>query len=58
MTMMNERLDYDFPRDTGPLTGPAAFPQMAPPMAPATGKYFNAIAPIAGSAAAGIFFYT
>ena len=34
MTMMNERLDYDFPRDTGPLTGPAAFPQMAPPMAP------------------------
>ena len=32
--MMNERLDYDFPRDTGPLTGPAAFPQMAPPMAP------------------------
>ena len=32
--MMNERLDYDFPRDTGPLTGPAAFPQVPPQVAP------------------------
>jgi len=31
---MNERLDYDFPRDTGPLTGPAAFPQVPPQVAP------------------------